>query len=88
MVLAGAERPFPGGSFFTGATHVPTMVVHGDADARVPIAQGRRIFTDAPPPKVMLTVLTGDHNIPYFGDNRSSQARLVAMTTRPSSTGT
>lgn len=81
IVMAGAETPFPGGRFFTGSTHVPTMVVHGDADTNVPIAQGRKVFTDAPPPKAMLTLLSGDHNQPYFGDQRTSQARLVATTT-------
>jgi dipeptidyl aminopeptidase/acylaminoacyl peptidase len=81
VILAGAEQRFPKGSYFTGPSHVPTMVVHGDADTGVPIAEGQRVFADAAPPKVMLTVLMGDHSEPYFGDRRSSQARLVAATT-------
>lgn len=82
VILAGAEQGVLGGSFFTGPVHVPTMVVHGDADTVVPIAEGRKVFLDAAAPKVMLTVLKGDHNTPYFGDGTSSQARLVATTTR------
>jgi len=81
VILAGAEQRSLGGSFFTGPVHVPTMVVHGDADTTVPLADGRKVFLDAAPPKVMLTVLKGDHNTPYFGDATSSQARLVASTT-------
>ena len=31
------------------------------------IADGQKVFADAPPPKAMLTVFGGDHNRPYGG---------------------
>jgi fermentation-respiration switch protein FrsA (DUF1100 family) len=53
------------------------MAVHGDADSTVPFSDGRKLFDDARPPKVMLTLVGGDHGSPYTGDSRSSFARLV-----------
>jgi hypothetical protein len=33
----------------------------------VRISAGQEVFQKAPPPKVMLTVVGGDHNIPFAG---------------------
>jgi fermentation-respiration switch protein FrsA (DUF1100 family) len=77
VVLAGAERSFDTDGFFPPTVHVPTMVAHGDADATVPFAEGRKVFTDARPPKAMLTLVGGDHISPYTGDLGSAFARLV-----------
>lgn len=80
VVLAGAERSFLTGSFFTGLKPVPIMIVHGDRDGTVPFADGRKVCTDAAPPKVMLTLLGGDHSSPFGGASGTGdgQARLVA----------
>ena len=81
VVLAGEERAFPNGSFFTGPSRVPTMVVHGDRDGTIAYTEGRKVFADAAPPKVMLTVLGGDHATPYSGDPTNAHARLVSAST-------
>jgi dienelactone hydrolase len=81
VVLAGAERSFRREGFFPATPHIPTMVVHGDADRTVSFADGRKVFNDAHPPKVMLTLVGGDHLSPYTGDSSSSFARLVTAAT-------
>ncbi|MCA1693191.1 MAG: hypothetical protein LC733_13730, partial [Actinobacteria bacterium] len=69
FVLAGLEQEFPGGTFFPGdpGTPTPLLVVHGDDDVVVHYPDGRKVFDDAPPPKAMLTVVGGDHNVPFAG---------------------
>ena len=86
-VMAADNPPFPDGAYFDG-TATPLLVVHGLADPAVPYADGRRIFTDARPPKMMLTVPasdvpSADHARPFVGtDNRPSpDTRLVVATT-------
>ncbi|MDQ3897717.1 MAG: hypothetical protein M3326_10845 [Actinomycetota bacterium] len=86
-VMAGDAPPFPGGSYFTGI-HTPLLVVHGVADPTVPFADGRRIFSEALPPKMMLTVPpsdtpSADHARPYVGtENRPlADTRVVMATT-------
>lgn len=66
VVLAGAAAAFPGDRWFEGI-RAPLLVVHGDDDRVVRIAEGRQLFHDAPEPKAMLTLLGGDHNRPYGG---------------------
>jgi fermentation-respiration switch protein FrsA (DUF1100 family) len=39
----------------------PLLVLHGDADAVVPLAQGRALFTAAPEPKTFFTIRGGRH---------------------------
>jgi len=87
VVMAGDAPPFPGGTYFTGI-HTPLLVVHGVADPTVPFAEGRSIFTNALPPKMMLTVPasdvpSADHARPYVGtENRPlPDTRLVMATT-------
>lgn len=86
-VLAGDAPPFPGGAYFPGIP-TPLLVVHGLADPTVPFNEGRRIFTDALPPKMMLTVPasnvpSADHARLYVGtDNRPfPDTRLVIAAT-------
>ena len=38
----------------------PIMIVHSPVDGYVPFAQGRRLFDEAPEPKILLTT-TGHH---------------------------
>ena len=81
IVLAGVERPFPNGEFFPAPVRTPILVVHGDADPLLPLAGARRIFDHAAPPKFLLTVLGGDHDVPYAGSNGQARPEtLVVMT--------
>jgi predicted dienelactone hydrolase len=87
VVMAGVQPPVPGGTYFTGM-HTPLLVVHGVADPTVPFAEGRRIFTDALPPKMMLSVPasdvpSADHARPYVGteDRSLPDTRVVIATT-------
>jgi predicted dienelactone hydrolase len=86
VVMAGTAPPFPGGTYFTGI-HTPVLVVHGVADPTVPFAEGRTIFTNALPPKMMLTVPasdvpSADHARPYVGtENRPLPDTRVVMAT-------
>ena len=86
-VLAADAPPFPGGTYFTGRP-TPLLVVHGLADPTVPFAEGQRIFTEALPPKLMLTVPasgvpSADHARPFVGtENRPlADTRVVVATT-------
>ncbi len=66
IVMAGGEAFFPAEQWFNGI-RTPILVVHGDDDRIVRIADGQKVFADAPPPKAMLTLFGGDHNRPYGG---------------------
>ena len=66
IVMAGGQGFFPPEQWF-GTIRTPILVVHGDDDRIVRIADGQKVFADAPPPKAMLTVFGGDHNRPYGG---------------------
>ena len=85
-VLAADAPPFPGGTYFAGI-RTPLLVVHGLADPTVPFEAGRRIFTDASPPKWMLTVPasatpSADHARPFVGtENRPLPDTRLVMTT-------
>jgi dienelactone hydrolase len=85
-VLAGRKQPFPDGTFFSGP-NTPLLVVHGVADPSVPLAAGEKVFADASPPKLMLTVPASevpgtDHNQPYAGtEGRILPATRVVITT-------
>jgi fermentation-respiration switch protein FrsA (DUF1100 family) len=45
-----------------GRIHAPLMVFHGEADALIPIALGRRLFDAAPEPKTWLAIPGTGHN--------------------------
>ena len=77
VVLAGRETPFGSGQFWA-RIRTPVLLIHGDADASVTYADGRRAYASAPPPRFLLTVLDGDHGTPYTGDPGHPQARLVS----------
>ena len=81
IVLAGRERPFPGGTFFPPGTSTALLVVHGDADPLLPVAGSRQIYDHALAPKFLLTVLGGDHDVPYAGaDGQPRPETRVVMT--------
>ncbi len=66
VILAGRKSAFPPDGWMTGA-HAPILVVHGDDDRLVRLAEGQQVFSEAPAPKAMLTIFGGDHNRPYGG---------------------
>jgi pimeloyl-ACP methyl ester carboxylesterase len=53
--LSRCGYPPPPEQWF-GTIRTPILVVHGDDDRIVRIAEGQKVFADAPPPKAMLTV--------------------------------
>lgn len=50
----------------------PVLFLHGDADRNVPIAQGERLFQEAPEPKRFIRIEGGGH-----GDNLERESREV-----------
>jgi dienelactone hydrolase len=84
IVMAGGEAFFPPEQWF-GSIRTPILVVHGDDDRIVRIADGQKVFGDAPPPKAMLTVFGGDHNRPYGGSLATTEnpERLGATVNGP-----
>ena len=84
IVMAGGEAFFPPEQWF-GTIRTPILVVHGDDDRIVRIADGQKVFGDAPPPKAMLTVFGGDHNRPYGGSLATTEnpERLGATVNGP-----
>jgi predicted dienelactone hydrolase len=62
--LWGAQRPFPGGSYFSEPTP-PLMLAHGGADQRLPYAGSVIAYEQGPSPKVFLTLVGAPHN-PFF----------------------
>jgi uncharacterized protein len=45
---------------------MPVLVIHGDRDAIVPIALGRRLFEAAPEPREWYAIKGADHNDTYL----------------------
>lgn len=76
VVLAGRELPFGRGEFWA-RIRTPILFVHGEEDASVPYADGRRAFANAPPPRFLLTIMAGDHGRPFVGVPDDVQARVV-----------
>lgn len=52
---------FPTASFLE-RTHMPALVIHGDADSVIPFAVGRALFERLREPKTFVTIRGGDHN--------------------------
>ena len=84
VVLAGRVATFPEDGWFAGIT-TPILVVHGDDDRLVRLAEGQKIFAGAAPPKAMLTIFGGDHNRPYGGSlaTEDNPERLGATSQGP-----
>jgi fermentation-respiration switch protein FrsA (DUF1100 family) len=49
-----------------GRLRMPLLIIHGDRDATVPFAQGRRLFEAAPEPKRFFPIPGAGHNDTYF----------------------
>lgn len=86
IVMAGRAAAFPADGWFP-RPGTPILVVHGDDDRLVRLAEGQKIFHDAPPPKAMLTVFGGDHNRPFGGAlaTQDNPERLGATLNGPTS---
>ena len=80
VVLAGREMPFGRGAFWL-RIRMPILLVHGEFDASVAYADGRRAFANAPPPRFLITIVAGDHGRPFRGDRDDVQSRIVTETT-------
>lgn len=60
--------------------HTPLLVLHGDADATLPIRLGAEAFAVASPPKYFVTLIAGQHSAPYRGAD-DAVATATARTT-------
>jgi fermentation-respiration switch protein FrsA (DUF1100 family) len=67
--------PFKGGEYWDSLPATPSLFFHGDADTTFPIAAGRGVFQNAPPPKFFITIAGGGHTPPYR--DGPPDARLV-----------
>ena len=63
MSISGAELAFPKGSF-TDPPATPLLLLHGDADARVPYVLSALAYLRARAPKYLVT-LEGAPHIPF-----------------------
>jgi fermentation-respiration switch protein FrsA (DUF1100 family) len=63
--MAGDAVGFQGGAFTTTGTP-PLLLLHGDHDQTVPYQASRDVFSSAAPPKLLVTLLGGDHIGPYL----------------------
>jgi fermentation-respiration switch protein FrsA (DUF1100 family) len=61
--FSGIELPFDGGTFFSTPTP-PLMLVHGNADGTVPYGGSVAAYSQAPRPKVFLTLEHAPH-VPF-----------------------
>jgi fermentation-respiration switch protein FrsA (DUF1100 family) len=58
---------------------VPVLVVAGDADGVIPVAQSRAVYDAAPPPKRLVIVAGADHNDVALSDGPPLIDALVAF---------
>jgi len=76
--MAASLAEFPGGEYFTGIER-PILVIHGDEDETVPYEAGREIFARANRPKYLVTILGGDHIVPYVASPREPLTEPVRL---------
>jgi fermentation-respiration switch protein FrsA (DUF1100 family) len=57
---------------------VPLLVVHGDRDPVVPVAQGRELYRNAKQPKTMFEVKAGGHGDALSRDGGAYRKRVLA----------
>lgn len=77
--MSAAAPEFPG-TYFTGI-FTPLLAVHGDADDTVPYAKGLAYYAQANRPKAFVTVVGGDHVVPFVaGPNNPETAPVRAST--------
>jgi fermentation-respiration switch protein FrsA (DUF1100 family) len=77
--MSAAAPEFPG-VYFVGI-HTPMLAVHGDIDDTVPYAKGLEYYALANRPKAFVTIVGGDHIIPFVaGPNRPETAPVRQST--------
>ncbi len=64
--------------FVSKLAPVPLLVVHGDADEIVPIAQGRELYEAAAQPKTLFEVKSGHHGTSLSNDNGAYRKKMIA----------
>jgi len=57
---------------------VPLLVVHGDADEIVPVAQGLQLYEAAAQPKTLFEVKAGHHGTALSNDNGAYRKKMIA----------
>ena len=64
-----------------GTIGVPLLILHGTADAAIPVSEARRLFAAAREPKTMIEVAGAAHGEVWFGPTREhALATLTAWT--------
>jgi alpha-beta hydrolase superfamily lysophospholipase len=66
-----------------GQLAVPVMILHGTADAAIPISEARRLYAAAREPKTMIEVADAQHVQTWFGESRDRALAALAAWTAP-----
>lgn len=66
-----------------GAVTAPVMILHGTADANIPIEEARRLFAAAHQPKTMIEVPGAGHLAAWEGGAEKPALAALAAWTRP-----
>ncbi len=61
---------------YIGRVHAPLLVIHGDQDHVIPIAEGRKLFAAANEPKQMVVVPGGTHGTIFSPDTWALEMRF------------
>ncbi|MEZ5142988.1 MAG: dienelactone hydrolase family protein [Acidimicrobiales bacterium] len=77
-VLSGNPIPLPQPYRFDSG--IPVLIMHGDADASLPLAREREVYDEVTGPKMFVTLLGGTH-APPFEDPVTPYDELVERTT-------
>lgn len=65
-----------------GRVTAPVLILHGTADATIPIAEARRLYAAARQPKQMIEVAGAGHTEAWRGDARVAALKALAEWTR------
>jgi dipeptidyl aminopeptidase/acylaminoacyl peptidase len=74
--VSGMELPFPGGDF-TDRPKTPLLLVHGDADERVPFSGSEKLYDAATGPVAFLRIAHGLHTGVLLGDQGALVKRAM-----------
>ena len=70
-----------------GEVSAPVMILHGTADANIPLAEARRLFAVAHEPKTMIEVKGVGHLAAYDGNGKRQALEALARWTMPARAG-
>ena len=65
-----------------GRVTAPVMIIHGAADATIPIAEARRLYAAARQPKQMIEVAGAGHTEAWRGDAKATALKALVAWTR------